>query len=257
MIKPLRTVLVLFLVPAVLLGACIPAFQPVASVGQLTPDQSLVETAAAGAVEEFQTQVAVETLVAQLTVVSKQLSDTATATLVPDTATPTPTLTVTPLPTSTPTATAWVWPYPAGVSRGPFPSCYAIDFEGDISIPDGTVLVPNQDFRKTWRLKNVGSCTWTSDFVISFHSGTQMGAPDTQALGVDVLPGQAVDVSMDMVAPAAEGSYTGYFWMRSSDGVSFGWGPRASSPFWVKIVVRRAPVPPPTGGYNPGWRPPL
>ncbi len=33
----------------------------------------------------------------------------------------------------------------------------------DITIPDGTKMTPNESFAKTWRLENVGSCTWTGN----------------------------------------------------------------------------------------------
>ncbi len=240
MIRSLRTILILVLVPVIGLGACIP--QPTANPNQQPPDSSLVETAAAGTVSALQTQVSVQTVVVQLTAVSKQLMD---LTLTPaNIATPLPdTATATPLPSQTPTATATVpSPTPTRTPSKPTAtplSCYVVSFVTDVTIPDGTVVKPGTSFRKTWRLKNNGSCTWTSDFALSFHSGTQMGAPDVKALGVNVLPGQTVDVSVDLVAPAAEGSYTGNFWLHSSDGVGFGWGPKASTPFWVKIVVQQ------------------
>lgn len=249
MFKLFRTPLVLLLVSMALVAACIPQFQPTARPVQLTPDQSLIETAAAGTVSAIQTQVAVETLVAQLTVISKQLSVTplvVTATPLPETATATPVpATATPLPTNTSTPT--VTPLPPTATRTPgrptatLIPCYWVGFVADITIPDGAVLKPNESFRKIWRLKNIGSCTWTSDFALSFHSGTPMSAPDVKALGVNVLPGQTVDVSVDLVAPAAEGSYTANFWLRNSDGVPFGWGAKANSPFWVKIVVQKQP----------------
>src|SRR5215510_8169420 len=29
----------------------------------------------------------------------------------------------------------------------------------DVNIPDNTVMTPGQDFTKTWKIKNIGSCT--------------------------------------------------------------------------------------------------
>jgi hypothetical protein len=35
-------------------------------------------------------------------------------------------------------------------------------FVADVTIPDNTVMAPNQPFTKTWRLRNDGTCTWTN-----------------------------------------------------------------------------------------------
>ena len=67
-----------------------------------------------------------------------------------------------------------------------------------------------------------------------------MSAPAHVRLNDTVAPGEFTDVSIDMVAPRHTGSYTGYWLMRSSDGVSFGWGANADSAFWVTIDVVRS-----------------
>ena len=38
-------------------------------------------------------------------------------------------------------------------------NCDDADFVTDVTIPDGTTLSPNEDFTKTWRLKNAGTCS--------------------------------------------------------------------------------------------------
>ena len=37
-------------------------------------------------------------------------------------------------------------------------NCDNADFVTDITIPDETVIEPGEDFTKTWRLKNTGTC---------------------------------------------------------------------------------------------------
>ena len=39
------------------------------------------------------------------------------------------------------------------------------------TIPDGTVLSPGEEFTKTWRIKNVGTDTWTTEYTIAFADG--------------------------------------------------------------------------------------
>jgi hypothetical protein len=139
----------------------------------------------------------------------------------PPTATSEPTITDTPQPTPTNT---------------PIP-CDHITFVKDISVPDGTEMVPGQQFTKTWRLKNSGSCTWTSGYSVVFDSGEAMGAPASKQLTVGTIaPGEVIDVSLDLKAPADPGSYRGNFKLRNSDGKVFGLGNK-SSPFFVEILI--------------------
>lgn len=107
----------------------------------------------------------------------------------------------------------------------------------DISIADDTQMSPDQAFTKTWRLQNVGVCTWSKDYTVALFSGEAMGAPASIPLPGSVPPGQTIDISVDMVAPHAAGRYQGNWKLRSPARAWFGIGPNGSSSFWVRIVV--------------------
>lgn len=107
----------------------------------------------------------------------------------------------------------------------------------DVTIPDDTVMTPGQTFTKIWRLENVGDCTWTKEYAVTYFSGEQMGALASVPLRGEVLPGQTVDIAVDMVAPTQPGKYQGNWKLRNASNVLFGIGPGSSSPFWVRIVV--------------------
>ncbi len=64
-----------------------------------------------------------------------------------------------------------------------------------------------------------------------------MGAPKHIALPADVKPGGKIDLSVDMVAPAAAGEYVGNWMLMDADGNTFGTGPNANAVFWVRIIV--------------------
>ncbi len=113
----------------------------------------------------------------------------------------------------------------------------------DVTIPDDTVMPPGNSFTKIWRLKNVGSCTWTTAYTVAFFSGEQMNAPANVNLQEQVLPGQSVEVSVDMVAPDSPGEYQGNWKMRNAANNLFGIGPNGGSPFWVRIKVVATPTP--------------
>jgi len=142
-------------------------------------------------------------------------------------ATDTPEASDTPQPTNTqpPTAT----PIPCNLAR----------FVKDVSFPDGTKLEPGEDFTKTWRLKNTGSCAWTSGYDIVFSGGDAMDAPAAiQITSGTVQPGNNVDVSVDMTAPNAEGTYRGNWQLRDPSGVIFDIENSPTGLFWVEIKVK-------------------
>ena len=148
---------------------------------------------------------------------------TATATQVPPTATSVP-------PTSTPqspTPTAIVIP------------CNWAKFVSDVTVKDGSVFTPGTTFTKTWRIKNIGTCTWSNSYAMIFSGGTQMGGPSAVNLPGSVKPGETVDLSVTLTAPDKENSYTGYWQLRDDKGVLFGIGADTTSSFWVKISVKK------------------
>ena len=141
--------------------------------------------------------------------------------------TPAPEQTNTPLPTDTPTATNT--PIPCNIGK----------FVKDVTIPDGTDFNPGESFVKTWRLKNMGSCSWSSSYDIVFSSGDAMSAPSAVQLTTDIIPpGGTVDVSVTLVAPADPGTYRGNWKLRDGADQVFG-------KFWVEIEVL-APTSTPT-----------
>jgi hypothetical protein len=138
-----------------------------------------------------------------------------------------------------PTATLYISNPIATPPTPPTVPCNWAAFVADVTVPDDTVMQPGQQFVKTWRLQNIGSCTWTANYAIVFAGGVNLGAPSQQSLGASVTPGQTVDISLAMTAPQSAGSYTSYYKLRSADGVVFGIGSNASSPFWVAIAVNK------------------
>jgi hypothetical protein len=164
---------------------------------------------------------AAETMSAELTRVALLTS--------PTVGIPTTTFTFTPSNTSIYTAT-----------KTPIPCLFVgySDATIDVTVPDYTVMSPGQAFTKTWRLTNAGTCTWNSSYQLVFDHGDGMGVPNgySQTLTAGtVAPGQTVDVSVNLVAPMASGTYTGYWRFRDPNGVYFGLG--GSGTWIVKIVV--------------------
>jgi len=221
MAKATRWMIVSILTLALLLSGCLP-FGP-------RPNQNQAATYAAQTVEARLTEMALQTLIAQLTVTPGIPTPMATATPGPQEATATPVP-----PTTAPTAPPT--PVPATPTATPLP-CNWAKFVKDVTVPDGSEFRPGEAFTKTWRLQNIGSCTWTSDYALVFSNGNAMDGPASQKLGSTVRPGETIDISVNLKAPTKPGEYTGNWMLRSADGIVFGLGAGAKQPFWVKIKV--------------------
>lgn len=118
--------------------------------------------------------------------------------------------------------------------------CDQAQFISDISVPDGSSFAPGAAFTKTWRLKNIGTCTWTNSYTLIWAGGDQMGAPASMALPVSVAPGQTADLSVNLTSPTAAGHYKGLWKLANASGIPFGIGNTASTAFWVDINVGQA-----------------
>lgn len=226
MARPYRLPIIrlLCLLGGVLLGGCnLPS--------QLAPtqvDADMLYTAAA------------QTIVAQNTIIARQnptitlapVSGQPSQTLVPQSPLPQPSPAATQIPAPGETQTA------APTSATAEGACDLARFVEDVTVPDGTRFDPGEQFTKTWRLENTGTCTWTSEYAVVFAEGEALDALATQPLtSGSVRPGEKVDISIQMKAPDLVGEYQGDWQLRNASGVRFGLGSQGDKTFWVRIQV--------------------
>lgn len=95
--------------------------------------------------------------------------------------------------------------------------CPAAQFVADITAPDGTYITPGATFTKTWRIKNVGTCTWTSEYKAVYSHGDALGAPASVPLS-QTAPGATLDLSVNMAAPGGDGKYEIFYRITNASG---------------------------------------
>ena len=105
------------------------------------------------------------------------------------------------------------------------------EFVSDVTVPDRTHFAPETLFRKSWRVRNTGDCTWDASYRLTFLLGDRMSGPRSAPLGEPVHPGEEVDLSVILVAPAESGTFEGQWQLFSPDGMPFGTRP------YVLIIV--------------------
>jgi len=146
---------------------------------------------------------------------------------------PTATLSL-PTSTSSPVALDTITPVPPLQTVA---KCDAASFISDVTYPDGSSVGRGTTFTKIWRVKNIGTCTWTKSYALVYMSGEKFGAPNAVALPASVGPGQTVDLPIELTAPNAAGSYRGNWKLRNASGVLFGVGISGDSNIYVDVSI--------------------
>ena len=89
-------------------------------------------------------------------------------------------------------------------------------FIADVTIPDYSEIETGEDITKTWRIRNSGTTTWTTGYLIEFEKGEKLGAPTQIPLPKEVKPGELVDISVEFIVPNTTGEYSSY-WILKND----------------------------------------
>ncbi len=209
----LKLFFILFLV-ATLLVACGPSATP----GAPTPDVAAVRTSAAS------------TVVSQFTLTAAAFTPTTAAPVVP---------TDTPAPQTTATETSLPVAQVTNAQGTTVALCDKYSWDPatvDVNVPDNTTMSPGQDFVKTWKIKNIGTCTWDNTYKLVFSYGSDKLKGQPQPLAAAIAPGQEVDVSVQFTAPDLPGTYTSYWTLENGKHIAF--QGNDNKVLYVQIVVQ-------------------
>lgn len=227
--------LVVLLLVGILISSC--AGQP---EGSATPDVGASLTAGVGTIVAyfFETQTAMAP------------PATSTASITPS---PLPSGSPIAFPTLAGVATAtpnliFLSPTPTGTFFTATPNsgslaygCYNMGFVRDEQTPDGTVLRPNENFTRVWKVVNNGTCNWLFGFRLVPVAGYEFAEDGVSPSGNQpATPGEWREFRVNGQAPDDPGTYT-QSW-RMSDGAGHLFGATLS----ISITVRA-----PTNTPNP------
>lgn len=148
------------------------------------------------------------------------------------------------------------------------PACInGMSFVADLNLDDKNmtappVMSPSQQFSKSWRVRNSGTCAWQPNFQLAFTYGNRPEARmagNPINIGKVVQPGETIDLSASLIAPLAYGTFQGFWNMRDAANQPFGeviWaGIQVPNPNPPPQPVSPTPVPPPANtAVNPNLR---
>ena len=133
-------------------------------------------------------------------------------------------------PTSGPTITPTNSPLPSTTPTQDEDCTNQLQFEEDLTVPDGTEVEPGASLVKQWLVTNAGTCNWDERYTVNLVSGPDMDAPRSQRL-FPARKGQQVIIEMIFTAPGDPGQYTSTWQAFDPQGKRFG------DPFFVDIQV--------------------
>ncbi|MEM9774787.1 MAG: NBR1-Ig-like domain-containing protein, partial [Chloroflexota bacterium] len=142
----------------------------------------------------------------------------------PPTAEPTPVDDPTPVdePAETPTAE----PTATSAAVGPVPTydpacTNFLNYLEDVTIPDYAQITPGEEFVKTWRVENRGSCPITSEFVLFTFGDPEVEFVRAEPIETIEAGGSGL-LTVVLRAPEAAGTYETSARLRTPDGTEFG-----------------------------------
>lgn len=109
--------------------------------------------------------------------------------------------------------------------------CYLAELV-DETIPDGTVLGMGEGFIKIWNIRNAGVCEWTEDFRWVLTDGRDFRGPTNFRLGKSVMPGEILQIALELSTPSAPDNYEAIYKIETEDGALV-----TPNGFWIRIVV--------------------
>ncbi len=137
---------------------------------------------------------------------------------------PTPTLTPSITPTPSPTS-KFESSRSGGSGSGVDENCNMAKFVAHVTVSEGASIPTGVQFTKTWRVENIGTCTWTTSYRLVYSDGDLMGADeDGVPLPEEVAPGETVDISIKFSTPDEPGEQDGYWIFQDNLGYWFGLG---------------------------------
>ena len=107
-------------------------------------------------------------------------------------------------------------------------------FVADVTLPDNSQVGAGAIFTKTWRVGNLGTCTWGPDYTLIHYSDERMSAPSSVPLGI-TPPGEFLEISVDLRAPNSLGTHRGNFVIKNPAGLIMSLD--EDSRLWVIIDV--------------------
>lgn len=122
---------------------------------------------------------------------------------------------------------------PQSALPSPTPACLdSLRFLADLTIPDGTLVVPGERIDKQWQVQNDGTCDWDGRYTLKVVGGfPPLGADVVQTL-YPARAGSEAIIQVIFTGPLSAGIYRSAWQAYDPDGNPFG------DTVYIEVVVQ-------------------
>jgi hypothetical protein len=99
-----------------------------------------------------------------------------------------------------------------------------------VTLPDGAFINAGEKVVKTWRLKNIGGCSWVKGYYLKNISGDLKDSGIVEITN-EIKPGTEGDFSVTFIAPQQAGTIISTWQLTDPQGKAIG------SPFYLEVFV--------------------
>jgi hypothetical protein len=103
----------------------------------------------------------------------------------------------------------------------PPPCTDQLTFIDDLTIPDGSVVIPGEILDKRWQVENSGTCNWDERYRLRLIAGSNLGSPPELAL-FPARSGTQAEIRILFTAPEQADFYRSAWQAYNPDGEPFG-----------------------------------
>lgn len=143
---------------------------------------------------------------------------------------------------------------PEPTPADPTTCTYAAEFVADVTMPDGSTVLPAILVEKSWRVRNTGSCAWQPPIGVAQvnYGGSE---DDTKSVPINeaVQPGTTVELTSTFTTPEEAGRYMRQWVITEGSGQRLGVGPSRAPLYADYVVAPGAPDPNVPSGTITGW----
>gem|GEM_PF-4646566 len=113
-------------------------------------------------------------------------------------------------------------------------------------MPDGSSVSAGEQLIKTWRIRNIGTCAWTTDYKLVYNNGNIVSEESINPFTQPIEPSQTAEISIPVSIPLTAGRSETFWYLVSGSDEIVGTNSQGNPYLWLKVDVQPASLLTPT-----------
>jgi hypothetical protein len=113
-------------------------------------------------------------------------------------------------------------------------------------LPDDSSVNAGEQLIKTWSIRNIGTCTWTTDYKLVHDNGNIVSEESITPFTQPIEPNQTAEISIPVSIPLTAGRSETFWYLVSGSDEIVGTNSQGNPYLWLKVDVQPASLLTPT-----------